>query len=151
MQLEINKFDRIYENKLICTSCGGKCCKSMGCHYAPSDFTEITFETLNNLLAEGYTSIDWWEGDVFGGDRECTYFLRVRNVNANIVDPSWGGRCILLTDKGCKLSYQDRPKGGRSLIPNSSGDCIVTYSKEECCQEWYDYQDILDRLVEKYR
>lgn len=140
------------ENPKVCSKCGGKCCKSMGCHYSPTDFTNITFETLKQSIDKGYISIDWWEGDVFDNDRERTYFLRIRNKKANIVDPSWGGECVLLTEQGCSLSFNERPMGGRALTPGTIYDsCINPYSKEDCCQEWYPYQDILERLVYEYQ
>jgi hypothetical protein len=114
------------------------------------DFNDISFESLKNIIDKGYISIDWWEGDVFGNNRGCTYYLRVRNKDADIVDASWGGECILLTNNGCSLSFNERPKGGRGLIPKEDFNCEVTYSKKDSCRDWYPYQDILTKLVDIY-
>ena len=132
----------------ICSRCKGSCCKNMGCHYSPRDFEEISFEVLKNKIEEGNISIDWWEGNPFNDDRDISraFFLRARHVHSPIVDASWGGRCKLLTDKGCSLSYKDRPKGGRELIPDESFMCYTTYNKDECARDWYVYNDILQKL-----
>lgn len=133
----------------LCAECGGRCCKSMGCHFSPNDFDDLSIESLEKILSEGDVSIDWWEGDVTGGNLDKTYFLRMRHVDAKIVDPSWGGRCVALTDSGCRLSFEKRPLGGRALIPSKNSnqkDCKQTYSKENCCRDWYPYQYILAKL-----
>lgn len=130
-----------------CAKCGGGCCKSMGCHFSPHDFDDLSIESLTKIISEGDVSIDWWEGDVTGGDLDETYFLRMRHVGAKIVDPSWGGRCVALTNSGCRIPFEKRPLGGRALIPSENQkDCKQTYSKENCCRDWYPYQDILAEL-----
>lgn len=142
-----------YINTEVCSKCKGRCCKSMGCHFAPSDFKDLTFEGLKKEIDKGYISIDWWEGNPFDEDsddisRAC--YLRMRNKNSDIIDASWGGECILLTETGCPLSFEDRPKGGRELIPNSSHYCTEGYSKNDASQEWYKYADILESLIDHY-
>ena len=139
------------ENKEICSKCKGKCCKTMGCHYSPKDFEEISFEYLMSQIDKGYISIDWWEGNPFKDDRNIhrAFFLRVRNVESPIVDPSWGGVCILLTEDGCPLSFEERPKGARLLI-SSANKCKSLYTKENCCIDWIKYHDILEDLHDYY-
>lgn len=141
------------ENLEICRECEGSCCKEMGCHYSPDDFKDLSFESLKKEIDKGYISIDWWEGNPFDDNREINkaYYLRIKNVGANIVDPSWGGECILLTNDGCKLSYNKRPKGGRMLIPDAYGPCESKYSKQEAARDWYKYRDILSKLVKHYK
>ena len=68
-----------------CKDCGGICCKSLGCHFSPSDFNEITFEHLKEQIEKGYISIDRWEGDPReyiddGYEYHHVWFLRMRNV-----------------------------------------------------------------------
>ena len=113
----------IYKATEECTKCKGGCCKSMGCHFSPTDFSEITFEALKNEIEKGFISIDWWEED------EPQYYLRMRHKNAPIVDPSWGGICMLLTDKGCPLPFEKRPLGARALKPreDKSEMCYSSY------------------------
>lgn len=146
------------ENKEICRVCRGLCCKSCGCHFSPDDFKEITFESLKKEIDKGNISIDWWDGSPFVDNDigvssdgiERAYYLRMRNQDSPIVDPSWGGQCSLLTDTGCPLSYEERPKGARELIPISEGRCYSNYTKKQACKDWYEYDDILRRLVEIY-
>lgn len=126
-----------------CSECKGVCCKTMGCHFAPTDFKEITFDALKTEIEKGFISIDWWESD------EPQYFLRMRHKDADIVDPSWGGECVLLTDKGCPLLFEERPLGARSLEPGE-GRCVGHYGKEDCKNDWLEYDDILKQLVEYF-
>lgn len=141
------------ENLEICSKCKGKCCKAMGCHFSPDDFKDLSYEGLKKEMDKGYISIDWWEGNPFDPDKRNeiprAFFLRVRNRDAKIVDASWGGACSLLSEKGCTLSYEERPKGGKELIP-AVPKCIIKYSKDECAKEWYKYDDILRKLEDYY-
>lgn len=130
-----------FQDTNICAKCGGKCCKHMACHLAPSDFEEVTFDSLKTEIERGFISIDWWESD------KHQYYLRVRHKGAPIVDPSWGGECMLLTENGCRLPFERRPLGARSLEPRDDGKCVVHYSKEMCKNEWLEYDDILTKLA----
>lgn len=129
-----------------CSRCKGTCCKTMGCHFSPDDFKEISFESLKAEIEKGFISIDWWEG------AEPEYFLRMRNKFQPIVDPSWGGECILLTPNGCPLPFEKRPLGARALEPKSTRQgCVQHYSKKQCKDDWKKYNDILVQLVEYFR
>ena len=140
------------ENLKLCAECKGKCCKGMGCHFSPDDFKDLSYEGLKKEIEKGYISIDWWEGNPF--DDESNYdnglLLRMRNVGAPVVDPSWGGRCILLTEKGCPFTYEERPRGGRDLIPDEKG-CYTTYDKQQCAQDWYKHKETLEKLKENFK
>lgn len=130
-----------------CKKCRGKCCKHMGCHFSPSDFEEVSFEYLKSKIEEGYISIDWWEEL----DGPNSYYLRMRHVGKPVVDPSWGGQCILLTKDGCPLPFDKRPLGARSLEPHwDDVPCAVHYSKEQCKNEWKKYAGVLVELVEYF-
>ena len=136
------------ENLELCKACKGSCCKTMGCHYSPEDFKDLSFEGLKREIEKGHISIDYWEGNPFEDSREIrqAYYLRVRNVNSNVVDASWGGTCSLLTDSGCPLTYDSRPKGARLLIPGEGRNCIPKYTKQQCAIDWYTYNDVLIEL-----
>lgn len=41
-----------------CATCGGECCKSMGCHFSPNDFDDLSIESLEKIISEGDISID---------------------------------------------------------------------------------------------
>ena len=142
-----------YQPSSFCASCSA-CCENMGCEYSPGDFKIITFESLRKHIERGFTSIDWWEGDPRKNKCEFdrTYFLRARNKNADIVDSSWGGICSLLSETGCTLSFNDRPKGGRFLKPKKldNESCYCEYTKLLCCLDWIPYQEILQQLFEYF-
>jgi hypothetical protein len=144
---KMNSFTENNENKTICSACGGRCCNTMGCHYSPDDIGEIRVDNIMSHLNTGNVSIDWWEGDVFEKDRSHVYYLRARHKHAGILDGSWGGRCRLLTEEGCSLPFEKRPKGGRAVIPAEDFKCKGLYSKRQCCEDWYKYQDVLDNIV----
>ena len=138
----------------ICKECGGKCCHSLGCHISPHDLLSISKESIRNLIDESQCiSIDWWDGNPITGvnDGEKSFFLRIKNKNSFVVDPSFGGICSILTDSGCPLNFAYRPKGARELIPvPGDKDCNVGYSKQECAADWLPYNDILRELCEEY-
>lgn len=139
-------------NTEICKKCGGGCCQAMGCHISPSDLKDISVESIISFINEtGCISIDWWEGNPITNERDGqrVYFLRIKNVKGNVIDPSFGGACSILTDIGCPLFYEYRPKGARELIP-SEGDCHVGYSKQECAAEWHQYQDVMKQVYDYY-
>ena len=137
----------VYPPTEICAVCGGYCCKHMGCHYSPTDFSDLSFEALKSQIEKGGISIDWW---VSGGTRE--YYLRARHVGEPVVKGSWGGRCVNLTDTGCSLSWEERPLGGKALKPQSKvGEgCHGYYSKEQCKDDWKPYAQVLHELVEHF-
>ena len=140
-----------YEDKRLCSECGGTCCKSMGCHFSPDDFNEVTYELLKSKIEDGHVSIDWWEGDPTDNNvLEKAYILRMRNISAPVVDPSYGGVCSVLTSSGCPLPFESRPKGGRTLIPKQDG-CILEYTKKQCAIDWLPYSDILEKLYHEYK
>lgn len=142
----------IYINTDICNKCKGQCCKNAGCHIAPSDLKEVTYDYIRDMIMTGTISLDYWEGNPFEDNRDISraYYLRMRHKGAEVCDASWGGECIILTDAGCPLSFKDRPKGARLLIPQEEGECISEYTKQDCVKEWFKYDDILDKLWNEY-
>ncbi len=127
-----------------CIGCG-KCCKRMSGHYSPTDFKDLSYDGLKSEIEKGRISVDWWS-EV---DREKSYYLRARHIDAPVVDPSWGGICMNLTKNGCSLPREERPLGCRTLKPEK-GKCDGEYSKEICKNEWKQYSDVLEELVEYY-
>lgn len=139
-------------NTELCKGCGGLCCKAMGCHISPFDLKEISVLLIISLIDESdCISIDWWSGNPITNEQDGTntYFLRIKNKNSKVIDPSFGGECSILTDIGCSLSFEYRPKGARELKP-VEGECIIGYSKQQCAIDWYDYQDVLEAVYNHY-
>ena len=139
-------------NTELCKKCGGNCCNGMGCHISPSDLKDLSVESIISLINESNCiSIDWWHGNPSLEEitNENTYYLRIKNSKAKTIDPSYRGICSILTDNGCPLSFEYRPKGARELVPHET-QCYTNYSKQQCAIEWYDYQDIMKEVFEYY-
>lgn len=153
-------------DSVCCSECKGDCCKRCGCHFSPDDFPELSFEYLRKEIEKGYISIDYVPGELLLFNCECVYLLRIRNQNSPIVDLAdfrLGKRsnpCILLKENGCSLDYEQRPSGGKLLIPsktvlfNEEGkavhQCFSQYTIDDCCYEWKHFQKILKRLKEYF-
>lgn len=145
-----------YENKAICKKCQGKCCKAYAGIAYPADFDKdlrpmIIAKRIATALKSGQWAIDYWEGDLKGID--CPRFIRPAHKNApgKLIDPSWGGECIFLTESGCKLEYTDRPYGCRNLEPitdNCKYHGIESNDqKEDAALVWIPYQDIIEKTI----
>ena len=147
--------EEYYKNKVnshICKACGGDCCNSMGCHIAPDDLMSLNISDIILFIDEsGCISIDWWEGNPITEEytNKRAYFLRIRNKGANVIDPSWGGKCCLLEKSGCKLPFEYRPKGARELIPRID-ECEQNYTKQQCVIDWLQYNDLLEQVYNHY-
>lgn len=148
-------------NSELCKKCGGMCCKKCGCHFSPEDFKDTSFNTLKEEIQKGYISIDWVDGEMVLRDGGV-YILRARNVGMPIVDVSHNrSSCILWDEKnGCKLSYEERPTGGKLLIPKTAYNsfskkteymCHEEYDISDCCDEWKAHQKTLVKLVDYFR
>ncbi len=140
----------------LCSICKGRCCKNCGCFLSPQDFSKISYKVLNQEIQKGYISIDYvWKKNY---EKKGTLVLRIRNVGSPIVDikrSSKPHQCMMLTPNGCSFSYEERPLGGKLLIPlvNDKGYavCYPRYSYIECAREWEPYKRILRKLYFKYR
>lgn len=137
----------VYEPTRQCSTCKGKCCQRMPGHYSPSDFADLSFEALKAKIEEGNIAIDWWQND-----EQKEYYLRARHHGEAVVHGSWGGVCVNLSPAGCRLSWEERPLGCRNLKPRESsrGDCLGSYTKETCKNDWKEHAEVLNRLVEYF-
>lgn len=68
---------------------------------------------------------------------EDSFILKARRVGEPTVKTKLikDTPCILLTDKGCMLSEDERPKGGKELIPLEAGGCIPAYTYREAVEK----------------
>ena len=135
------------ENKSLCSSCGGNCCKHMPGIVHPDEVVSI-----NDLLDTGKYAIDWWEGDP-REDRDDvgqSYYIRPKTKGSeeHLLDGSWGGECVFLTNKGCELSFNERPYDCRMLEPSSGDSCdTVGVEKQEMVVLWMEHNNtILDYI-----
>lgn len=140
------------EEKSICAKCGGCCCKSMSCHLHPDDVfkgNKPSLELLVVFLASGNYSIDWWEGDTNSTNQcyDMFFYLRPRHVgNVTLFDGSYGGKCIFLTPNGCSLDWEDRPLGGKALVPEANGRCHSEWTKFDSAKAWRKYHSWFDKI-----
>ena len=112
----------------LCTPCGGMCCKTLPGSASPSDFP--TEELRSEALSSGRWCIDWWEGDPREGKDEVdtAQYMRpaTKGKEGKLFDPSWGGECTFLTEKGCELTPDKRPAQCRAVVPHpNNDDCKV--------------------------
>ena len=140
-------------NHSLCETCGGQCCKSTGCYFSPKDFDEITFEKMMKIISKGFISLVPISPLQTAVDVDV-WVLKVRNRMANVVDfsPNDTGECILLEKTGCMLHDDDRPYGGKALVParDEPGSCTKGYSLRQCALEWLPYQKVLQRCKEEF-
>lgn len=143
-----------YYNRSICRACGGKCCKTMAGASSPEDFgapnQKLLLRNLIKLFKSGDWTIDWWDGDPTESTvPKCEQGLFIRPQHkgnrAVLRDPSWGGECVFLTDKGCRLPAHKRPKGCRMLEPKQDKRCVVhDYTKQRSAIDWMPYHTIIE-------
>ncbi len=144
---------KTYENKEICSECGGECCDNMPGAAYPSDF-DCDKNKIINALKSGKWAIDWWPRGI---RKKAGYYLRpaVKGKEGTIKDPSWGGKCTFLTKKGCTLKAIDRPRECRFLEPRpqkrDAYGCKVhsNTGKYNAGVAWLKYNSFLETIEKK--
>lgn len=131
----------------ICAECKGRCCKAMGCSLAPEDMLralgsrEMTRENVEYLLQNGQFAID-----SFHMGERAFYYLRMKHKCFTFIGVDAMGECIALSDSGCSLAFEDRPKGGRMLEGREGGGCVQHYTQEMMIADWEPYQAMLKSI-----
>jgi len=140
-----------YQPTSKCAECGGECCKEMPGSVVPQDLGKDVRSRAKEMLESGDYQLDWWEGDVTGGERDRSLYMRPSVVgNRDLQYGSWGNDpCVFLTATGCRLPFEDRPHGCRMLEPTANG-CIChsghTSDKENAAIQWYPLNDMLEEI-----
>lgn len=131
-----------------CKGCG-KCCKSMPGMYVPADFGGKVHR-MADAIRRGVAQVDKWddEGDALGE----VYFLRAPTASAlgSVFQFSWGNDpCALLRPYGCALTYNDRPRVCRGLVPNRDGTICREkgMSKRDFVERWKRFSARLLKLA----
>lgn len=136
----------MFENKELCSKCGGKCCKNMPGAAYPEDFGNDT-QAIKKAIKSGKWAIDWWEGDPGDGKPEEAYFVRpaIKGIK-EIYHPAWGGECVFLTKKGCSLHPEKRPKNCRLVEPAPDGFCKThkNVGKQDAALQWRPFYELLN-------
>lgn len=147
-----------YEDKDICKSCGGLCCKKSGCDYYVSDFPSVTKSEILKALETGNVSIVA-AVDIQRINEKLVaspiLYLRARNKDRDVIDLfSMKRECSMLNDTGCSYDLEHRPSGGASLIPkkNTFGayNCRPAVDHVEEVKKWMSHQNLLGKIVKRY-
>ena len=161
----------------ICKECKGNCCRSMGCSLSPEDMIrgirawketsgaeqmqhrkieeakaeeimsekEPDTEEIENWLMNSHCALD-----SFGYPGGSLLYVRMRHKCFTFIGVDAIGECEALTDTGCRLSYEDRPKGGRMLIAREDHRCTQEYTREMMVKDWIPYQEQLKQIWKKW-
>lgn len=151
------------EDKEICTKCGGRCCLKAPCHFAPSDFPDLTYNALKKTMkAKKYISVVRFSSELCQSalrqikvDDPYFYVMRIRTSGtgqaAKLEEVEADDLCVKLTSTGCALSYEERPLGAKLLIPKKDRKCSALYGMDECIDDWKNHQKVLRRLYRHFR
>lgn len=159
------------ENLELCSKCKGECCQRHACDCLPYDFNH-DINLIEKALESGKYSIDFARTSsrsfisradktltlnlysIMRSTDECLY-VRPRNQNRPIVDIIHGeeneGPCIFWSlEKGCELSYEQRPTMGKMMFPRPDRKCVSLFSRGVIIEEWKPYTEELYELAKKY-
>ncbi len=161
-----------YEPGQECSVCRGKCCRDKGCSLSPEDMNrellrkpeegadaaiiqsanEIGFSKLREELLALLTDSErgLYTIDYFSEPEGPCFYLRMRHKCYTFIGADAMGECVALTEKGCILSEDRRPKGGRFLESKASGQCVQHYTRAMMCEEWKPYQEVLGSIWNEY-
>ena len=134
------------ENRTVCSQCGGRCCKSGPCCYVPSDLNLENLDLvglITKIELTGYISIASSAGFLY---------LRPKRKGGKILDFKMDGstECSLLGPNGCLLSFEERPTGGKALIPDKDFKCKSTINERQLYKLWLPYQWLLRYAAESF-
>ncbi|MDE5830990.1 MAG: hypothetical protein K2H53_05090 [Clostridia bacterium] len=166
----------LFSRPEICGPCKGRCCKRNACDCLPLNFNN-DINKMEEALKTGNYAIDFarrtadafiWKGEyrtldiehILSTDTEVLY-IRPRNKSRPIVDiihsKNDEGPCVFWSyEKGCELSYEQRPIFGRTTIPNENHyPCLSYYdlfgsARSEMCTEWKPYVKDLFKLTQHF-
>ena len=163
--------EKINTNYGLCKKCGGSCCKRNACDCSPEDFGN-DIEKMREALKTGNYSIDFSRcyansflieprgvtlltEKIINSGEEFLY-IRPKNQGRPTVDIIHGedieGPCIFWNkETGCSLKYEERPMGGRTLIPSPDPNkCIPQYSKDLMRKDWKPFTKELADLAKEF-
>lgn len=139
-----------YEKPNLCKVCGGKCCLEAPCILDVSDIKDLTASGIvseikrRNLSIQGLNLAYAYEAmDVYSFPY---LYLSSRVENGDEVDLlALEGKCANVTDNGCIFDANERPKGGRELIPTKNFRCRYKSKNTilEIIATWKECQDAL--------
>ena len=161
--------DKGYESAELCRVCGGACCKANGCSLAPEDMLrELSRwqaeeeraeqdggKKRQDELPKGSELESWLQEsrcaiDSFTGQAGPCYYIRMRHKCFTFIGVDAMGECIALTEMGCSLPYERRPRGGRYLEGRQDRHCLQHYTREQMEEDWKPYQMLLKEIWDRW-
>lgn len=159
--------DKGYESTELCAACGGACCKANGCSLAPEDMLrELEIwragmepgreEDTENPGTVDMGKLEAWllesdcAVDSFTGQEGLCYYIRMRHKCFTFIGVDAMGECVALTDRGCSLPYERRPKGGRCLEGRQDRHCRQHYTQVQMEADWRPYQRQLREIWDRW-
>ncbi|MBQ8639004.1 MAG: hypothetical protein IJ468_07535 [Lachnospiraceae bacterium] len=88
--------------------------------------------------------------DFFRENGVPCYYLRMRHKCYTFIGIDAVGECVALTENGCSLPEEQRPKGGRYLESRPDGACIQHYTHEQMCADWAPYGETLKSIWDEF-
>ncbi len=135
----------------VCAECKGRCCASLGCSLAPEDLhRSLGTDTYDRESVLALLQNSDYAIDSFGYQGKRFYFLRMKHKCFTFIGVDAMGECIALTETGCSLSYEERPKGGRYLEAKPDRQCVQHYTREDMITDWMPYQHVLASIWDEY-
>jgi len=140
------------ENKSACRDCVGRCCEVLPGVAFPEDFNYPEDKSqLRQALSSGLWTLDYLE------KKERQHYVRpaTKGNKGKLIDATWGGECILLSEQGCSLSFEKRPLECRVVVPrkNPYANCNFgnphVYGNFAAAKAWNPYNAELLKMVEE--
>lgn len=155
-----------------CSQCKGRCCRERGCSLSPQDMWQAIErridlwscgegavmptcsdekEKLREILVQLLNQPDGlYALDFFSEKDGPCFYLRMRHKCYTFIGVDAIGECVALTENGCKLTQEERPRGGRFLESKPDGHCVQHYTREQMCEDWAPYKEVLKDIWEEY-
>lgn len=135
----------------LCAPCGGKCCKAAPGAYWPQDFgdtEEVIKMVVRSKLLDGSVVLD-------EEHRPCVRPPIADYPDALIQIPRWfhENQCARLTQSGCSLSFDQRPRQcrGMAVTPqiNGSDGCAPGpgLTDEACRRAWKPFRAMFAEVI----
>jgi Fe-S-cluster containining protein len=137
----------------LCAGCGGRCCRTRPGIEAPDRFLAepdpaaalaAALATGDWVLAE-HVGVPWVDG-VEPPEAERRRVIRYPRP-ATLLERGGGGAprddlapCTFLGEAGCRLSFDDRPRTCRALVPSPGFECEGDWGRREAALAWRPHQ-----------
>lgn len=107
----------------------------------------LSVEEIERWLMNSNCALDSFS---FGYPGRRLLYVRMRHKCFTFIGIDAMGECVALTDTGCRLSYEDRPRGGQMLIASEDHRCTQKYTREMMMKDWIPYQEQLKQIWKKW-